>query len=202
MKPKFVLCIALGILFASCNKEEKTVGYYVSKGEEAISTLIKKEGFEILHAFPENNLFAKNQFVLLDNGCYLNIVDSGNGNRAVAGETVISMRCGLTFMSAKDDVPFSKAVDYSKQPVRFVYNDSYYSSVNTADENNPEHIVLSSGVESALKFVSENAVVRMIVPPLHMNGYGYANMTGSIYQNISLSPIYYTEILFEFASDH
>jgi hypothetical protein len=169
--------------------------------KEAIEALFSKESFEVLNSFPDDGHFGNNQFVLLDNGCYLNIVDSGNGNRAVYGETIVLMRCVLTYMSAIHDVPFSTVVDYSKEPVKFIYGDAYKITVNTLDENKPEYTILSPGVESALKFISENAVVRMIIPSLYKDNDGNINRMGSLYQNLNLSPIYYEEIMFAFESD-
>jgi hypothetical protein len=190
MKLKLILCSAIAI-FVSCSKEVKTIGDYRQAEKKAIEALIAKEGFEVLNSFPANGLFGENQFVLLDNGCYLNIVDSGKGNRAIHDETVVLMRCGLTYMSAKDDVPFSTVVDYSEETVKFVYGSPIVG------QTNPGHTILSAGVESALKFVSENAVVRMIVP-CFANDDESVNIIGSAYQNINFSPMYYEEIMFEF----
>ena len=201
MNTKTLLCCMMfGIIYVSCSKDVKTVGDYMKEEQEAIEALIAKEGFEILNSFPDNGQFGENQFVLLDNGCYLNIVDSGNGNRAVHGETIVLMRSGLTFMSARGDVPFSRIVDYSKEPVKFIYGNIYNATVNT-EENDPEYTILSKGVESALKFINENAVVRMIIPSLYKDNFGIINQTGSKYQNINLTPMYYEEIMFEFESD-
>jgi hypothetical protein len=204
MKKIFLLLSVLSLLLLSaCSNDVKTIGDYMREEKGAIETLITKEGFEILNSFPDNGLFDKNQFVLLDNGCYLNIVDSGNGNRAVQGETIVLIRCGLTFMSARGDVPFSTVVDYSKEPVKFIYGDIDNAKVNTTDQNNhPEYTILSAGVESALKYISENAVVRMIIPSNYTDNYGYINHIGSAYQDMNLSPMYYEEIMFEFEFDN
>ena len=103
-------------------------------------------------------------------------------------------------MSAKGDVPFSRVVDYSKEPVKFIYGNIYNATVNT-EENNPAYIILSEGVESALKYVGENAVVRMIIPSLFKDNIGAIKQTGSQYQSINFTPMYYEEIRFEFESD-
>ena len=200
---RYILIITLGVIFVSCNKADKTVADIMQKEKEAIEALIAKEGFEIINSFPDNGVFGKNQFLLLDNGCYLNIIDSGNGNRAVHGETIVLMRCGLTFMSASDDdVPFSIVVDYSDEPVKFTYGDAYNATMN-ADKNNPAYTILSPGIESALKYISESAVLRMIIPSLYDANHDGLNSggTGSAYQYMSLSPMYYEEIMIEFESD-
>jgi len=81
-----VLMIILGLIAGSCNKG-KTFSQYKKEEREAINNLIAKENFEIINQYPTSGVFGEKQFVLLDNGCYLNVVDSGNGNRAVAGVT-------------------------------------------------------------------------------------------------------------------
>ena len=51
--------------------------------KKAINRLIDENDFEILKDFPEDSVFKENQFVELENGTYLNIIEKGTSQRAV-----------------------------------------------------------------------------------------------------------------------
>jgi hypothetical protein len=46
--------------------------------KKAIDRFIAENEIEILKSYPANGVFEDRQFVVLDNGIYLNVVDSGN----------------------------------------------------------------------------------------------------------------------------
>ena len=49
--------------------------------KKAINRLIDENDFEILKDFPEDSVFKENQFVELENGTYLNIIEKGTRQR-------------------------------------------------------------------------------------------------------------------------
>ena len=57
--------------------------------EKAIDRLRADSGLVFLEEFPTDSIFKENEFVELDNGVYLNIVNKGNSERAVLGQTAI-----------------------------------------------------------------------------------------------------------------
>lgn len=198
-----VLTFVLGILFASCipeTHEKITIGDKLKEEKEAIDALIAKEGFEILNKYPDNGVFGEKQFVLLDNGCYLNVVDSGSGNRAVLDQTVVLMRCSTIGISKGDNSTFSMFSD-SEKPMKFTYGKINEVILNARpDKNNLQYRFLSHGVESALKYVGKGATVRMIIPSFREQQ-GYYHTIGSNYQITNLIPMYYDRILFQFEND-
>ena len=60
--------------------------------EKAIDRLRADSGLVFLEEFPTDSIFKENEFVELDNGVYLNIVNKGNSERAVLGQTAIRSR--------------------------------------------------------------------------------------------------------------
>ena len=75
-----ILCAALVAI--SCSKT-KSYTDMLKDEKKAIERFIDDKGLEILDDFPADSVFKENQFVLLDNGVYLNIIDKGSDQRAV-----------------------------------------------------------------------------------------------------------------------
>jgi hypothetical protein len=162
--------------------------------KKAIDRLIATEGFEILTKYPADGVFGEKQFVLLDNDVYLNVIDSGNGNRAKLYSTTILMRCSGRYIFSPDTGSFTLFPN-SNLPIEFVYgyasnaisqaaampSDPYYAWVWT---------LLSPGVQSALEYVGENAEVKLIVPFEEGSSYQNDNDLGA--------PLYYDRIKFTF----
>ena len=197
--------VIAGMTFISCAKTGTTHGDYLKKQQEAIDALIAKEGFEILNKYPDSGVFGEKQFVLLDNGCYLNVVDSGNGVRAIPDHTVVKMRCSITGLT-----PDYSLFDDSKEPVQFIYGKSFEAKMKSVEnQKDPAYLLVSVGVESALKYAGHGAIVRMIVPFDRQYQYGsyssaYSSSQfgiGSAYQDYARTPIYYDRILFQFENE-
>ena len=198
-----MLVVIAGMTFISCAKTGTTHGDYLKEQQEAIDALIAKEGFEILNKYPDSGVFGEKQFVLLDNGCYLHVVDSGKGVRAIPDITVVRMRCSITGLT-----PNYSLFDDAKEPLKFIYGKIGEAKLKSFDDrSSPAYLLLSVGVESALKYVGHGAIVRMIVP--FDNGqYQYGSYSssyqygiGSAYQDSERTPIYYDRILFQFDNE-
>ena len=86
------LAILAGVLFVSCEKEPiNIIEQKFNEQDRLIQSFIEKKGLDILSEYPESGVFKEKQFVLLDNGCYLNVINSGNGDRAIPEQTVVLM---------------------------------------------------------------------------------------------------------------
>ena len=192
------LMIILGLVLGTCGKRGKSFSEYKKEEKEAINRLIAKEGFEILNRYPSDGVFGEKQFLLLDNGCYLNVIDSGNGNRAISGKTVVLMRC-----SAKGIVPpdtFSVSIFENRfQPLEFVYGKMNEAIMKaSSDYGGYAFLLLSPGVESALEHIGEGAVVRMIIPFDNGQSSKYPLGIGSAEQDQAKIPLYYDRIRYVF----
>jgi hypothetical protein len=189
MKINVLMLVLLSgvIALSSCNKN-KTYAQMVKDQKRAIDKLIVTEGLEITKEYPADGVFGEKEFVLLDNGVYLNIVDSGNGNRAVLYKTTILMRCSgpFIFELAPDTGRFD-TFENNSSPVEFTYG---YASLKMQSTNMSweESYFLSTGLESVLAYVGENAIVKLIIP----------FDVGSSYQANFSAPLYYDKVKFTF----
>ena len=193
-----VLMIIMGLILGSCGKKAKSFAEWKKEEKEAINRLIAREGFEILTKYPANGVFGEKQFVLLDNGCYLNVIDSGNGNRAISGKTTVLMRCSIIGLFPPDTFQLS-IFENGFQPLEFIYGRIYEAKMRAYNEySSSAYMFLSSGVESALEHVGENAIVRMIVPFDNGQSSKYLYGIGSAAQDSERRPLYYNRIRYVF----
>ena len=199
MKVKIgVLMIILGLITGSCGKRGKSFKEYKQEERDAINNLISKENFEILNSYPSNGVFGEKQFVLLDNGCYLHVVDSGNGNRPVSGKTAVLMRCSTIGLVPPDTFAMS-IFENGFEPLEFIYGNMHEAKIKAYNDSyGYAYLLLSPGVESALEYVGENAIVRMIIPFDNGQSAKYPYGIGSAYQDTYRIPMYYDRIRFVF----
>ncbi|MDR2231921.1 MAG: DUF4827 domain-containing protein [Tannerella sp.] len=199
MKSKIgVLMVILGVFLSACSGP-KSFKEYKKEETDAINALIEKEGFEIINSYPSNGVFRENQFVLLDNQCYLNVIDSGNGNRAVSGKTIVLMRCSYVGISKVDSSKYS-IFPNGYQPIEFIYgnvNEAKYQA-SQSGQGSDAYLFLSPGIESALNYVGENAIVRMIIPFNNGQESNYPLGIGSAFQDNNMIPMYFDRIRFAF----
>ncbi|MDR2920537.1 MAG: DUF4827 domain-containing protein [Tannerella sp.] len=194
IKIGILMLLAGVVIFSSCNNN-KTYADMKKAQKKAINKFISARNVEVLHKWPTDSIFEENQFLLLDNGVYLNIVDSGNGNRAIQGKTKILMRCSGEYIFDTDTGAFSLFTN-SNSPIEFTYgyasdvisqSSTLYSYYNTTT---PEFYYLSKGIESILEYVGENAVVKLIVPFEEGSGYQTNGNYGA--------PLYYDKVRYQF----
>ena len=193
-----VFIIVFGMLFGSCGKGIKSFKQWKKEEREAIDNLIAREGFEILSHYPADGVFGEKQFVRLDNECYLNVIDSGNGKRAIAGKTMVLMRCSYIGITASDTTSFSIFSNLFT-PLEFVYGKIDEAKFRVSQTLSGDGFYfLSPGVESALEYVGENAIVRMIIPFDNGQYSKYPNGIGSAYQDDAKIPMYLDKVRFVF----
>jgi len=208
MKKMFYILVSLGITLTyiftvSCNK---VVTYEEKKAAEKriIKRILAEKDIEVLEAYPTSGVFGENQFVQLSSGIYLNIVDSGNGNRATfegTNSTTVLVRARGEYYYSDTAVTFNTFLN-TYPPFEFKYGYAY----NTVEENkyasNIYYYFFGVGFESILSFVGDSAIVKMLVP-------GYAEIrsgngtlaAGSSFQSSAGSyfiPIFYDRVRFTF----
>jgi len=118
--------------------------------------LLDDSAFVLIKDYPENGVFEENEFVQLSNGVYLNVVDSGNGNRAVLYNTEVLYRCRFRYLDSDELIDLFAPHHY---PIEFIYGNHTVSSSYPAG-----YQLLSEGVGSILNYVGDSAIVRLIVP--------------------------------------
>ena len=198
----FIGCV-LGLMFTvSCNN---TPTYEELKAAEqkVIRRIIDEKGITILTEYPENGVFKDNEFVQLKSGIYLNVIDSGNGNRAAAYQTDVLVRVSGEYTAkiygTKDDslYVFSTFPNIF-EPFEFRYGNAYGVAQDKSQYNVYYYSYFGMGIESILSYVGDSAIVKMIIPGhSEING----GPGGSSMQNGSGTayiPIYYDRVRYTF----
>jgi len=172
----------IAVVFPACNK---SVSYAerVETEKKRIKNFLAEQNIEVLSNYPSNGVFKSNQFYLDPSGVYINVVDSGNGKRATAlGKVYYRFSEAMELPTAEADTV--NLVDITPQPLEFQYGiEQTYTSQNS---NSPAYAFLCPGIVTPLKYVGENAVVRLLVP--------FKSGVGSIYQGGSFATIYYHRV--------
>ncbi len=176
-----ILCAALVAI--SCSKT-KSYTDMLKDEKKAIERFIDANDLEILKDFPEDSVFKENQFVELENGVYLNIIDKGSEQRAVQYKTKMLYRCKMRYFMNVDTTMIENYGPHSNgtSPFPFVYGDVSYGS-----DYNMSYV--SEGMQEPLKYVGDRAKVKLIVP----------FKRGTYYDQSSGNPVYYEilEYIFE-----
>jgi len=189
--------ITLSLIFTvSCNK---TITYGEMKANEnkIIKKIITDYNIEVLEEYPADGVFGANQYVHLSSGIYLNVVDSGTGNRAIPNVTDVLVRVSGAFHYSDTTESFSTFTN-TYSPMEFRYG----LARNVVDQNssayNLYYLFFGIGLESVMSYVGDSSVVKMIVP-------GYSEISsypaGSTYQSSSGSmfiPIFFDRVRFTF----
>lgn len=174
-----VLCAA----FAACSNSE-TYADKLKNERKSISRFINEHNIVVLNTYPASGVFKENEYFRDPlTGVYINVIDSGNGNRAsVAKRSEVNVRFtdAITFGLATPDTASNNIAGY--QPISFTYGIT--ATYTNTSQTTQEYSYLSQGVVTPLEYVGEKARVRLIVP--------FAN--GSTLQRVAYTPIYYTEL--------
>jgi hypothetical protein len=188
---------ALNLMFTvSCNKT-KTYEELKRDEKKVIQRMINEKNITVLSEYPSDGVFGEKEFVELSNGIYLHVVDSGNGNRAVLGQTDVLVRVSGDYYYKDSLMTFNTFVNEG-YPFEFKYGNAYSVVMSNATSDNYYYYYFGSGIESVLSYVGEGAVVKMIVP-----GYSEINSypAGSTFQSANTNeyiPLYYDRVRFTY----
>lgn len=172
------------MMIASCNKT-KSYTDMLKAEQKAIDRLIDEEGLEILSEYPADGVFKENQFYKLDNGVYLNVIDSGNGNRYTNG-TVVQSRFRVKFFMSDTIEIDNLTQDLYGGPAAFsaTFSDYYRTSVEIKSGNAVPTSFISEGLASGLEYVGDSSYVKLIVP-FKVSGGDFVTQG---------EPLYYTKV--------
>jgi hypothetical protein len=195
MLVSYVICM---LITASCGEDMKSYEELKRDEKKVISRMLSEKNIEVLKDFPANGVFGGNQFVELKSGIYLNVIDSGNGNRAVYNSTTVLVRASGSFYYNNSVDSFNTFLN-SEYPMEFKYG----LAINVRQEHSLSldnyYYLFGAALEEVLSYVGENAEVKMIVP-----GYSEINSSyqaGSPFQTSNTNeyvPIYYDKIKYTF----
>jgi hypothetical protein len=183
----------------SCGDKYPTFEELKSAERKEINKIIAEKGIKVISEYPANGVFGENEFVELSNGIYLNVIDSGNGNRATYNATTILIRANVEYYDSRyDSVVKESFFANDRSPFEFKYGYAY--SVMTAHKSNGDAYTyyFSAGLESVLSYVGDSAEVKLIVPGYaEINNYeaGSTFQTADRYRYI---PFYYDRVRYIF----
>ncbi len=166
----FLLILWAVVAISSC-KDTPTYTERLKIERDKIDRLIEREGLVILDEYPEDGVFAENEFVLLENGVYLNVIDSGNGNRPELTKTKVF--CRFVVEGVDEDSTYRMVNNliyddtYYNYPTEFIHG--YTVSSSEVRSYDPD-IFVSEGLTTGLYYVGENALVKLIVPFKRLGG--------------------------------
>ena len=183
-----ILCAALMVV--SCDKT-KSYTERLKDERKAIDRLIDREGIKVLKDYPSDGVFGENEFVKLDNDVYLNVIDSGNGNRATLAKTKVLCRFTANDIMSTDSTRMlidNLSSIYNHVwgfPTEFVFGYNVYSGESR--DYDPD-LFVGDGLATALYHVGEGAEVKLIVPFKRM---------GNFFQS-SYTPVYFSKVKYTF----
>lgn len=182
-----IMCAA--VMVVSCDKT-KSYTDMLKAQQKAIDRLEKDSGLVFLDDFPKDSIFKENEFVKLEDGVYLNIIEKGNSERAVMGKTDVQTRFMATlFMESSSfgtgTVDLLGPHSNGTHPVEFRYG--YYSEGLYSYYYN---IFISPGLAAGLPYVGDSAYVKLIVPFKQMGTLGDFQSTGT--------PVYFEKVRYIF----
>jgi hypothetical protein len=197
-------CVLNLVFTVSCNKT-KTYEELKSDERKLIAKIRNEKNMVILDTYPTDGVFGENEFVQLSSGIYLNVVDSGNGNRPAVrttdkGGTGILIRLSGEYYYGDTTYTFNTFSNTST-PFEFEYGTAYTVVNNHASSYDAYYYFFSMGLESILSYVGDSAIVKLLVP-------GYSEISnypaGSTMQNGDGSgfiPVYYDKVRYSFYSE-
>lgn len=173
-----VSCLVLA-LFSSCNDSESTQEK-LRKQQRAIDAFMDRSGLVVISKFPADSVFKANEYYRTDDGLYINIVKKGNGNAAQLGRE-ISLRFDYcfdvqTYVEGNEDdatyYPHEMLLPYVfRYGVSSTYTSDYYA-------------YLCEGMVHPLQYITEGAVVNLIVPAKLSNSYDQSAIRAQYFKNL------------------
>ena len=187
MKKAFniLMIMAVVIIGGACSQSMRSYSEMLEDQQTIIDRWIDSKGFEVIKEYPKDGVFKPNQFMLFENGLYMNVIDSGNGKRPTLNKTTILARLNFEFTYLSDTM-VNKGDNFhtGTWPIEFKFGS--YSSM----DNNSFNDFMGQGLAFPLEFVGENAVVQLIVPFSMANPYSTFAKSGV--------PVYHSKVRYTF----
>jgi len=188
----FLLAATCFSFIISCDKSE-TYADKLKKESRAINRIKSDSSLVFLDTYPEDGVFEANEFYRdPKSGVYFNVIDSGNGNRAVKNKTTVDVRYKWGYFIVDMDTSIHwRNTDAPSDLISFTYNNSSPTSyLETSSSNGySNYYIKSYGMASVLDYVGEGAIVKLIVP----------FSCGSYYQQyIGYEPVYIGWVWYQF----
>ena len=193
----------MAVFAVSCNKTP-TYEEMKSAEKKIIRRILAEKNMEILDVYPESGVFGENQFVELSSGIFLNVIDSGNGNRAIyagTNSTDVLVRASGEYFFSDESYTFN-TFSNTFPPFEFKYGSAYNVVEDHKYAGDIYYYYFGMGLESILNFVGDSAVVKLLVPGYSEIRNGNTSFSaGSTLQSSggnSFIPIFYDRVRYTF----
>jgi len=164
-----LLILFVGVMIMACSKS-KSYTDMLNAEKKAINRLIDREDLEIIKKIPADSKFEYNQYVKLDNDVYLQIVDTGDGRRAVEYSTRVFCRFTANRIMIDSTTYVHRWSNFGPHsngtsPVEFTYGHiTAIPSTSASTHQADLEAFMSEGIQAGLKYVGNKGQVRLIVP--------------------------------------
>ncbi|MDH6343968.1 hypothetical protein M2480_002673 [Parabacteroides sp. PFB2-12] len=168
MKKGFnILLMMCAVLFVLSCSNQKSFTDMLNAEKKAVKHLLEDSGFVVLKDYPKDGKFKANEFYKREDEIYIQVVDSGNGERAEARQTILARFSANRFTLDSTEY-LTRISNYrvgGTYPVEFFYG---YTTVNAQKAPTSYQSALESfmseGLAVGLEYVGNGGVVKMIVP--------------------------------------
>ncbi|MDR2791285.1 MAG: DUF4827 domain-containing protein [Tannerellaceae bacterium] len=163
------MALCLVLTTASCSKT-RTYADMLEDEQEAIDALFARRGFSLVRNDPGRRPFEAGVFYRMENGVYINVVDTGR-TRAGTGEIVVA-RYAVNYFSLDTTLypVFSNYGPHSNGTLPVLFRYGNFSATVPNDGGGASALqsalegVMSEGLQSGLEYVGDGGRVRLIVP--------------------------------------
>ncbi|MGL4229605.1 MAG: DUF4827 family protein [Tannerellaceae bacterium] len=186
-----VLKVVLYMLFlVSCDKSDiVTFDDLIREDKLFLEQYMKENQFVVLNEFPADGIFQENEYVLLNNGVYLHVVDYGDSKNTAVGTKVSTVAKGK-FLTLKDGSEksfngFEPETDWMEWPINFEYKERRFPT----ESFYVDEYIVNEGYMSVLKYVGNNSTVKMIIPLALGTNFQINNQTSVSFDKVTFSYI-------------
>lgn len=179
-----MMLMAVILVVSSCGKSQRTYTEFLKDERKAIRKLMDSLDIKVIKEYPKDSVFAENEFLELPSGLYINVIDSGNGERAVLNKTRIFCRFEFDYISSiTGTYTTTDGFDNLFEPLTFIYG------ANTPEDRNDFFASLFSPIfNEPLEYVGNKSLVKLIVP----------FKIGGAQQQPNGDPVYYKKLRYVF----
>lgn len=181
-KTRYFFTLLSVLIFFSCSGD--SAQELLRKEQRAIEAYIKRHKIKVLNTYPADGVFAEDEYFKTSDGLYLQVVDSGYGDRkATLYKDIIVCRFESMFL-VKNYVSRGESAVYTPYPEEFPIEFTYGIG-NYPNEYTSYGYACNAWI-IPLNYVKEGGVVNMLAPSSLLN----------TYYNQSVEPIFFRKLTY------
>lgn len=160
----FILAsIIIGFISVACDNQ-KTLQEYIREEKKAIERFIDGQNIDVIHTYPENHQFGKNEYFKTSEGLYFQVVEPGNGNKIDPFKDRFNVQVRFEFMLDIKTYVAGALDTLSPPPFPMSFISGERAVYGQADPPITPYNFSCLGWAIPLSYVSEEAVINVIIP--------------------------------------